>query len=67
YEKEEVSSFLTRFANAVSASDEEGIRRLFNEILPEAAVGLPEFPVAKAAAADEKYFTPSANLGLAEK
>lgn len=68
YDKAEVASILSRFEQAVAAVDEEGIRRLFNEILPEATVGVPESAPQKAVAAgDEKFFTPSTKLGLAEK
>jgi FlaA1/EpsC-like NDP-sugar epimerase len=68
YDKTDVSRILNRFDECVRAVDEEGIRRLFNEILPEAAVSIPENTIPHAVAAgDEKFFTPSTKLGLAEK
>ncbi len=68
YDTDEVSEILSRFERAVADVDEEGIRRLFNDILPEAKVSIAELPtVASVPSADEKAFTATTNLGLAEK
>lgn len=68
YDSGDVSRILSRFDECVCAVDEEGIRRLFNEMLPEASVSIPENTTRQAVAAgDEKVFAPSTKLGLAEK
>jgi FlaA1/EpsC-like NDP-sugar epimerase len=68
YDGSEVASIIRRFESAVSGLDEDGLRHLFNEILPEARVGVSDnTPLSKAAGSDENHFAASTKLGLAEK
>jgi FlaA1/EpsC-like NDP-sugar epimerase len=65
YSKEEVASMLNRFRAAVELNDGGEIRRLFNEVLPEASITTDE-PEASAVETREPPVTLQANLGLSE-
>jgi FlaA1/EpsC-like NDP-sugar epimerase len=65
YSKEEVMSMLARFRAAVEANDVDEVRRLFNDILPEASVTIDN-PVPPAPAVPGNSSLPAAKLGLAD-
>ena len=68
YSKEEVLSMLNRFQAAVTLNDGAEIRRLFNEILPEASITVDEPKQNEPPRqADGISYTPTPKLGLAEK
>lgn len=68
YPKEEVASMLDRFRNAVDSNDNSEIRRLFNQILPEASIGLAPGEEDPAAADDRrKPSVQATKLGLADQ
>jgi len=69
YSGEEVARIVTAFTEAVAESDEQRIRHLFNEFLPEAAISAGNAPAVSGATLPvESYFgTKQPNLGLAEK
>ncbi|MBC7898778.1 MAG: polysaccharide biosynthesis protein [Saprospiraceae bacterium] len=69
YSKNDVSRILADFQIAVETRDDDGIRRIFNTVVPEAKIEEKASPVAlkAAAAGDEKRFAPPSKLGLAEK
>ena len=68
YSGEEVRQMLHEFQRVVENSDEERIRWIFANSLPEAGLGADETITAvKGHNKDEKYFTHASNLGLAEK
>lgn len=68
YSRNEVEHIVKEFQGAVDALDNEGIRRIFNEVLPEARIATnDEEPKPEAAAASEKLFTTPPKLGLVEK
>ena len=68
YSTDEVASIVTAFTSAVEISDEQQIRRLFNQFLPEASIAMDEKTIAvQAETENEKFFAPQTKLGLAEK
>ncbi|MEK7857247.1 MAG: nucleoside-diphosphate sugar epimerase/dehydratase, partial [Acidobacteriota bacterium] len=67
YSKEEVLSMLNRFQAAVTLNDGAEIRRLFNEILPEASITVDEPQRMEPPRKPEGIpYTPAQKLGLAE-
>lgn len=68
YSKDEVASMIGRFERAVGLNDSSEIRRLFNDVLPEASITVDE-RTAKDGHADKngRTFTRATKLGLAEK
>ena len=68
YSNEEVEAVITRFIDAVADSNEERIRRLFNEFLPEANIESPDSMVRAhpTDSIDDKFFIRPSKLGLAE-
>lgn len=68
YSSEEVTRIVTAFTSAVEDSDEQQIRRLFNQFLPEATIATDETAIiAEREEELENFFAPSTKLGLAEK
>jgi FlaA1/EpsC-like NDP-sugar epimerase len=67
YEDDEVTQIVGAFRQAVNDSDEAKIRRLFNRFLPEAKITEHEKTAKQENAPQEKFFTQTTNLGLAEK
>ncbi len=68
YRSEEVANMLSNFRQSVEDNNLPKIRSLFNHFLPEAKISTSETVAsAKAKSKDEQFFTPSTNLGLAEK
>ena len=68
YSIDEVSSIVAAFTSAVEISDEQQIRRLFNQFLPEASIAVDEKAVARETEIEqENFFAPSTKFGLAEK
>lgn len=68
YSKEEVMSMLNRFQKAVEVNDGGEIRRLFNEILPEASITTDEPETRNDTSADKGVpYRVATKLGLAEK
>ncbi len=69
YSKNEVGTILSEFQAAVAAHDNDGIRRILNEFLPEANISIgDDLPLLQTAAIEDKAFTaPTPKLGLAEK
>jgi len=68
YGKEDVSRMLAAFQTAVCQTDEMGIRRLFNDILPEATIIVDEkTPETGKSKEDGKFFPQPSKLGLVEK
>jgi len=68
YSSEQIARVLGDFGTAVNASDEAGLRRLFNEFLPEASIDTGEDDVTAAAAIDDRdIFVQPSKLGLVEK
>ncbi|MCC6328850.1 MAG: polysaccharide biosynthesis protein [Acidobacteria bacterium] len=65
YSKDEVMSMLARFQQAVEAADTREIRRLFNEILPEATIVSDKIPVPEAIITENGGLS-RAELGLAD-
>jgi FlaA1/EpsC-like NDP-sugar epimerase len=68
YSRAEVEHIISEFQAAVASKNENAIRRLFNEVLPEASITTTD----KAAAASvpagpDKIFPTPTKLGLAEK
>lgn len=63
-----VEKILDGFQAAVAANDESTIRRLFNEVLPEAKITILQknLPAGSAVVTDE-FFPPSPKLGVAQK
>ncbi len=68
YTNDEVGALLKDFQQAVDANDENGIRKLFTEYLPESNLAA-EQPAHTVRLAEEPahIFTPQSKLGLAEK
>jgi FlaA1/EpsC-like NDP-sugar epimerase len=66
YSSDQVSRMLRDFRTAVDRNDEGGMRMLFNQLLPEAAIEVPPQPYEHLADADP-YFPHSTELGLVEK
>lgn len=67
YSKEEVLSMLNRFRTAVENADNSEVRRLFNSILPEAAIAVDKMPTDDDAKAEGGVaLAAAAELGLAE-
>lgn len=68
YAKDDVTRMLSAFQNAVAAIDEASLRRAFNEFLPEANImNSDEVTVDEQAVIDNKFFTQTSKLSLAEK
>jgi FlaA1/EpsC-like NDP-sugar epimerase len=67
YDTEEVAQIVQQFNQAVSENNEAKIRFLFNQYLPEAKITEKEKPAIQMATKEEKFFTQTQNLGLAEK
>jgi len=68
YAVEEVDRMLTDFGAAVNSNDEERVRHLFNDILPEAKIHTKEIAIAvDGSRRDDKFFAQASKLGLAEK
>lgn len=68
YSNDEVAKIVTAFTNAVESHDEQHIRRLFNQFLPEATITCDEKAIGgEAADTADKFFPQPAKLGLAEK
>ncbi len=68
YSREEVLSVLGRFRSAVELNDNTEIRRLFNDILPEASIMTDEPAVRDGQPRKNGAgYTPATKLGLAEK
>ena len=68
YSHSQVKQILNELQLAVSQSNEQSVRRLFNEFLPDAKVQLPQRDLpAKAISADEGFLTRPTKLGLVEK
>ncbi len=68
YGKDDVSRMLDGFQKAVEQSDDAQIRRLFNDILPEATIGVDEKGLKTEKPKDEdNFFTQPSKLGLAGK
>jgi FlaA1/EpsC-like NDP-sugar epimerase len=66
YSNEQVADIVGKFAAAVAAQDEARIRKVFNQVLPEAKVEVSETPVPDPIAAQDKFFTQPSKLGLAD-
>lgn len=66
YSKDEVASMLKRFAAAVDLHDTAEIRRLFNEVLPEASISTSEADPAKPSEKNGIPYPAATELGLAE-
>jgi len=68
YSSEEVGQMLNEFQRAVEDNDEERIRWIFADYLPESNLGVEKEMVSvNGHKKDEKYFAHASNLGLAEK
>jgi FlaA1/EpsC-like NDP-sugar epimerase len=68
YPKEEVLQILSDFQEAVALNDEQQVRRLFNQILPEASITVDETNlIPKTLLNEDKRFPHPSKLGLAEK
>ena len=68
YPNKEVLEILSSFQKAVQLKDEQQVRRLFNQILPEASITVEETgPQPKVVADDAKILTHPTKLGLVEK
>jgi FlaA1/EpsC-like NDP-sugar epimerase len=67
YSDGDVASVLSRFENEVRQSDEEGIRRTFNQFLPEATIEMSEPRLdAKPDATQTKQVTPTGKFRTAD-
>ena len=66
YTSDEVANILSNFRQSVKENNAAKIRHLFNHFLPEAKISESE-TTEIAEAKQEKFFTQSSNLGLAEK
>ena len=68
YSPDQIARALKEFSSAVSESDEREIRRIFNELLPEASVAAGDETAPQTIAIDDAdiLIQPS-KLGLAEK
>ncbi len=68
YPQKEVFRILTDFQNAVAHSDDERVRHLFNQILPEASITVSKrAPAATIVPGDPKRMISPTKLGLVEK
>jgi FlaA1/EpsC-like NDP-sugar epimerase len=68
YSTEQVGRMLKSFESAVDDSDEQQIRGLFNEFLPEATITTDSGPkAAESEIGTDNFFPTSPKLGLAEK
>jgi hypothetical protein len=68
YSTIEVESMVESLVSAVRSGDEGQVRRVFNNSLPEAGIETKEISVVvDEHLKDEKYFTQTSKLGLAEK
>ena len=68
YSSDQIARVLAEFSAAIAVSDEKEIRRIFNEVLPEANIDTGEKTPAQTIAIDDRdiLIQPS-KLGLAEK
>lgn len=67
YPKNVVEHIVDDLRVAVTANDEAGIRRVFNEVLPEAAIKMIGSVPSTQTGVETDFFTPGAKLGLAQK
>jgi FlaA1/EpsC-like NDP-sugar epimerase len=67
YSNDEVARIVNAFTDAVKDSDEQQIRRLFNEFLPEATIHHDSTAVTAKPQLNDVFFTHPPNLGLAEE
>jgi FlaA1/EpsC-like NDP-sugar epimerase len=68
YSAAQVEQMLDEFRNAVTAADEAQVRRIFNSFLPEANIQLTEpVEIVGPEPAEDNFFSPPNQLGLAEK
>jgi FlaA1/EpsC-like NDP-sugar epimerase len=68
YSQSQVTQILNELQLAVSQSNDQAVRRIFNGFLPDAKVQLPEQDVPiKAISADDGFLTGPTKLGLVEK
>lgn len=68
YSKEDVSQILSNFQRAVDQGDEQQVRLLFNQILPEASLAVEDAkPTPDPLPENGKILVTSTKLGLAEK
>jgi FlaA1/EpsC-like NDP-sugar epimerase len=69
YSNDEVEQIVSNFQSAVVDSDESRIRRLFNQVLPEARIGeaVPRVITEADEPTDDNFFVQPSKLGLAEK
>jgi FlaA1/EpsC-like NDP-sugar epimerase len=68
FSRSEVETIMREFHAAVSANDEDSIRKIFNTHLPEANISVSEaeLPV-EISASDDKFFTKASHLGALEQ
>ena len=69
YSDEQVEAIIAKLIDAVAESNEERIRRLFNEFLPEATIHTSDSAIREQPAddIDDEFFVQPSNLGLAGK
>lgn len=69
YSKDDVSQIVSKFSAAVADADEARIRKLFNELLPEANVeSADDHSLTRGSdSMEDKFFVQPSTLGLAEK
>jgi FlaA1/EpsC-like NDP-sugar epimerase len=68
YSRDEIAHVLADLTAAVAGSDENAIRHMLNEFLPEATIGESDIHIPSAAALDKgDIFVQPSKLGLAEK
>ncbi len=68
YPKNVVEKIVSDFSSAVAANNEGAIRRVFNEVLPEATIKLNERQLtADPMAKKDDFFPPPTKLGLAQE
>lgn len=68
YSSGQVNEMITSFAEAVAADDEHEIRRLFNQLLPEASISVePDSSEDAEPFGQESFFAQPGKYGVAEK
>ncbi|MCA1590914.1 MAG: polysaccharide biosynthesis protein [Acidobacteria bacterium] len=68
YSAADVANILDKFSAAVEACNEQQIRVLFNNVLPEAAISADKNLIAAESSDNaQTFYTPTTKLGLAEK
>lgn len=68
YPKNVVEHIVDEFRSAVTANNEGAIRRVFNEVLPEASIKLNEKNLtADPSVREDEFFPPPTKLGLAQE